>query len=385
MKILVLTQVFPPKHGGSGRWLWELYRHLPAAEVHVVAAAGEGDAEFDQTATLSISRIPFDFASWGLSSLQSAAAYLGTFRRVRKMASRFHPEVIHCGKCLPEGLIAAAIGRMRRTPFVVFVHGEEITLAAQSRELSRLTRLVLRSARGIVANSESTKQLLLQFGVARPRNVVVIHPGVDTTTFVPASQNAAVRERLGWTDRRVILTVGALQKRKGQDMLIRALPTIRARVPNVLYAIAGEGWERSYLEALAREHGVDDVVQFRGAPRFAELVECYQQCDLFALPNRTIGWDFEGFGIVLLEAQACGKAVLAGRSGGTNETIKPGVTGELVDCETPEPLAKAVAGLLNAPERLAEMGVRAREWAVGRFDWSVLAREAEEHLREVAH
>jgi len=182
-----------------------------------------------------------------------------------------------------------------------------------------------------------------------------------------------------------VLTVGALQKRKGQDMLIRALSAIRTRVPNVLYAIAGEGWEHRYLEALAREHGVDDIVQFRGAPRFAELVECYQQCDLFALPNRTIGWDFEGFGIVLLEAQACGKPVLAGRSGGTAETIQPGVTGELVDCETPEPLADAVAGLLNAPERLAEMGARAREWAVDRFDWRVLAREAEAHLREVAH
>jgi phosphatidylinositol alpha-1,6-mannosyltransferase len=383
VKILALAQVFPPKHGGSGRWLWELYRHLPAGDVHVIAGAVNGDAEFDRAATLSISRLPLDFTSWGLSSLRSATSYLKTFLHVRSFATQFRPDVIHCGKSLPEGLIAAAVGRVRRTPFVVFVHGEEITLAAQSRELNRLTRAVLRKARGIVANSASTKQLLVESGVALPANIVVIHPGVDATTFVPASQDANVRRRLGWTDRRVILTVGALQKRKGQDMLIRALPAIRELVPNVLYAIAGEGWERAYLEALAREHGVDDIVQFRGAPPFAELVECYQQCDLFALPNRQVGWDFEGFGIVLLEAQACGKAVVAGRSGGTAETMQPGVTGELVDCEAPDALARTVVTLLNAPDRLAAMGVRAREWTVARFDWTVLAREAEARLREV--
>ncbi len=183
----------------------------------------------------------------------------------------------------------------------------------------------------------------------------------------------------------MILTVGALQKRKGQDMLIRALPAIRARVPNVLYAIAGEGWERGYLEALAREQGVDDIVQFNGAPPLPELLEHYQQCNLFALPNRRVGWDFEGFGIVLLEAQSCGKAVIAGRSGGTAETMDPGVTGELVDCEAPEALGETIAGLLNAPGRLADMGARARQWAVSRFDWSVLGRESEEKLWKLAY
>jgi phosphatidylinositol alpha-1,6-mannosyltransferase len=385
VKILALAQVFPPRNGGSGRWLWELYRHLPATGVHVVAGAVEGDAAFDRAAELTVSRLPLDFASWGLGSVRSALEYFRTFVRVRAVAARFGPDVVHCGKALPEGLIALAVSRVQQTPFVVFVHGEEITLAAESRELNRLTRAVLRRASGIVANSESTKQLLVQSGIAAPQKIVVIHPGVDTATFVPAAPNATVRGRLGWTDRRVILTVGALQKRKGQDMLIRALPAIRARVANVLYAIAGEGWERAYLESLAREHGVHDIVQFRGALPFAELVECYQQCDVFALPNRQVGWDFEGFGIVLLEAQACGKAVVAGRSGGTAETMQAGVTGELVDCEAPEALAETVARLLNAPERLAAMGMQARNWAVEHFDWTLLAREAERRLREVAH
>ena len=124
-----------------------------------------------------------------------------------------------------------------------------------------------------------------------------------------------MRARLEWTGRRVVLTVGALQKRKGQDMMIRALPAIRQRCPDVLYAIVGEGWERPYLESLVAELSVADLVQFRATPADDELIECYQQCDLFALPNRQVGWDFEGFGIVLLEAQACGKPVVTGQSG----------------------------------------------------------------------
>jgi phosphatidylinositol alpha-1,6-mannosyltransferase len=117
-------------------------------------------------------------------------------------------------------------------------------------------------------------------------------------------------------------------------------------------------------------------VQFREVRTDAELAEYYQQCDLFALPNRRVGWDIEGFGIVLLEAQACGKAVLAGRSGGTADTLLPGVTGELVDCETPEPLANAVVALLCNPARLQAMGTRGRALMVERFDWSVLVSQA---------
>jgi phosphatidylinositol alpha-1,6-mannosyltransferase len=206
--------------------------------------------------------------------------------------------------------------------------------------------------------------------------IVVMHPGVDTRRFVPAAANIDARRRLGWAERPVILTVGALQKRKGQDTLIRALPAIRARCRDVLYSIAGEGWERRSLEDLVRTCGVAGNVQFRGVPGDDELVECYQQCDLFALPNRQVGWDFEGFGIVLLEAQACGKPVITGLSGGTAETMQGSLTGELVACDTPEPLGDTIVSLLQDPARRAVMGGYGRQWMVERFDWAVLTRVA---------
>lgn len=384
MKILVLAQVFPPRRGGSGQWLWELYRRLDVP-VHVIAGKTVGDESFDRDSKLSIERMALDFPTWGLMSIRGAANYVRTFARVRDAAVRDGVDAIHCGKSLPEGLIGAGISRVVGLPLLIYVHGEELTLAAASWELRRLTSAVLHRAQRIVANSQHTKRLLVDSWSAAPEKVVVMHPGVDIAKFVPAPPSEEVRRRLGWTGRRVILTVGALQKRKGQDTMIRALPAIRAKCPDVLYSIAGEGWERQYLERLAGSLGVRDAIQFRGAPAETELIESYQQCDLFALPNRRIGWDFEGFGIVLLEAQACGKPVVAGSSGGTAETINRGVTGELVDCETPEPLAEATARLLNAPEQLAEMGTRAREWAVARFDWTALAREANGQLRDIAH
>ena len=376
MRILLLSEIFPPKIGGSGRWLWELHRRLRGHEIHVIADVVPGAAEFDATAGVPIHRMPLHFRDWGLFDPRGGLQYIRRFAPLNRLVARIQPDVIHCGRCLPEGLLALLVKARQRVPFTCFAHGEELTLADKSLELRWLTRRVASAARSIVANTHHTKQIVIKTSEAAAEKVAVLHPGVDTDRFTPVPPDPVVRERLGWTGRQVVLTVGALQKRKGQDMLIRALPAIRARCPDVLYAIVGEGWEREYLDSLVAEHDVADFVQFRPTPGDEELIACYQQCDLFALPNRQVGWDFEGFGIVLLEAQACGKPVVAGRSGGTSETMKPSCTGELVPCETPEPLADAVVRLLDAPDVRSRMGACAREWAVERFDWPMLVAQA---------
>lgn len=375
MKILLVSEVFPPQRGGSGRWLWELYRRLPF-EIDIAAGRCEGDAAFDASHEARVRRVPLVFTTWSVGHPKGAVQYLRTARAVRRLLAETRPDAVHCGKCLPDGLVALAARLWRPIPVWTYVHGEELRLAATSRELRKLTQHVLAKSATVVSNSGHTKQLLVSdWGVA-PEKVSVLHPGVDARTFAPAAPDADARHRLGWTGRRVVLTVGALQKRKGQDMMIRALPDIRRRCPDVLYAIAGEGWERPYLQQLVADLGVTDLVQFRQVVSDVELVECYQQCDLFALPNRQVGWDFEGFGIVLLEAQACGKAVIAGRSGGTGEAIAPGLSGQLVDCDTPDPLARAVVALLDDPDRRLAMGTRGRQLVEDRFDWPRLTRQA---------
>jgi phosphatidylinositol alpha-1,6-mannosyltransferase len=125
-----------------------------------------------------------------------------------------------------------------------------------------------------------------------------------------------------------------------------------------------------------REHGVANHVQFLGEVDDVRLRECYQQSDLFVLANRTIGGDFEGFGIVLIEAQACGKPVIAGASGGTAETMRVPETGRIVTCEEPGPVAAAIVDMLSDPQLMERMGHAARAWAVANFGWEALVPRA---------
>jgi phosphatidylinositol alpha-1,6-mannosyltransferase len=375
---LLVSEVFPPQTGGSGRWLYEIYRRIPGA----VAAAGEFDGaeEFDADQELAIERMPLTFDSWGAFSGRGVSNYWRAYRRVAELARRERASELHCGKCLPEGWLAWMIKQTHGLPYVCYVHGEELSVAKTSRELTWMTRRVFGGARLVVANSRNTARLLRDQWPVPQKRLAVLYPGVDAQGFVPAERDEQRRQQLGWSGRQVVLTVGRLQIRKGHDMLIRALPAIARRVPSVLYAIVGDGQERSRLEKLAGELGVRELVRFHGEPADEDLIHCYQQCDLFALPNREVNGDFEGFGMVLVEAQACGKAIIAGASGGTSETMQVGQTGLLVPCEGPEKLAEAAIDLLSDAPRREAMGRAARQWAVAQFDWESLARQAANFL-----
>jgi phosphatidylinositol alpha-1,6-mannosyltransferase len=304
--------------------------------------------------------------------------------RLSKIIRRQQVSDVHAATLLPEGFLAWMIEALIGRRYLVFIHGEELAVAASSRQLSWMANRVISGADRIIANSKNTRELILRRWPACEAKVAVVTPGVDTAQFKPADHNAQVRQRLGWTGRRVILTVGRLQARKGHDRLIEALPLIRRDIPDVLYAIVGSGERQQELQSLAEKHGVIDHVKFHGALADQELIECYQQCDLMALPNREINGDIEGFGMVLLEAQACGRPVLAGISGGTAETLRDGETGRLVACDHAEPLANVLVEMLSDADKLDRMGVAARQWAIARFDWPNVAALANEVFSQLA-
>jgi phosphatidyl-myo-inositol dimannoside synthase len=289
--------------------------------------------------------------------------------------------MVHSARCLPEGVMALAIKYGAGIPYACYVHGEDVACASTSRELSWLTRRVLRGAEFAIANSRNTERILRDQWGLPPGRIRLLHPGVDAGRFVPGARDPVARMGLGWGDRPAVLTVGRLQKRKGHDQMILALGQVRRAIPDVLYAIVGDGEEREALRGLAASQGLGDHVQFLGELDDAGLVRCYQQCDLFVLPNRQVGADIEGFGMVLLEAQACGKAVVAGASGGTAETMRVPETGRVVPCDGPHELAAVVVELLSDREALARMGAAARRWVAGRFDWAMLSRQAEQVFR----
>lgn len=381
MRTLLLSENFPPRTGGSGRWFWETYRRLPREEFVIAAGQTEGASAFDETHNLRIHRLPLSLKAWGVRSVSGLRAYWRTNQALKRIVRSDDVSIIHCGRCLPEGLMALVLKMTRRVPYLCYVHGEDVSTARESREHTWLVHRVLRGASLLIANSANTGRILREEWQTPEEKVQVLYPGVDTRLFSPAPRDPNYRERLGWGNRPVILTVGRLQKRKGQDMMIRALVTIRRSLPDILYSIIGDGEERASLGALAESMGLSNQVQFLGELGDNELLRCYQQCDLFALPNRQEGKDFEGFGMVLLEAQACGKPVLAGDSGGTAETMRVPETGCVVNCDGPDQLASVVSELLAHPDRLEQMGRNGRQWVVDRFDWAALTRQAQELFR----
>jgi phosphatidylinositol alpha-1,6-mannosyltransferase len=376
MKTLVISEVFPPRTGGSGRWLWELYSRWRRDDLRILAGECAGDSAFDLTHHLPIQRLPLSFESWGLVGYRNVRQYTATYRQVAAVVKREGSTEIHCGRMLPEGLIAWMVSMRHHVPYACYVHGEELNSAGTSRELTFLARRVLKGARVLIANSLNTARVLMNQWQVPASRIEILNPGCDTQRFTPSPRDPAVRAKLGWGQRRVILTVGRLQARKGQARMIAALPRIIESVPDALYAIIGEGETRSELEALVARLRLENHVQFLCERREEELLACYQQCDLFALPNVTVQGDFEGFGMVLVEAQACGRPVIAGRSGGTGETMREGETGRLVDCENEGALAATAAELLSDESLRHRMGEAGRRWVERRFDWSVLAKQA---------
>jgi len=382
-KILLLSDIFPPKTGGTGRLYWEIYSRLPRDRILVAAGEGPGADEFDRTHDPETIRLPIEMRTRGIRSFRNLQHYWTLASRVGAIVGREGITAIHCARNLPEGFVAYLVRKRRGTEYLCYAHGEDIGVSSTSRELAWMTRRVFAAASLVIASSQNTRDMLLNEWGLPDSKVRHFTPGVDTRQFAPAPPDEIIRAELGWAGRTVLLTVGRLQKRKGQDCLIRALKEIRRTHPDVLYAVLGDGDELPQLQALADAEGVAGNVQFLGGASDEILRRCYQQCDLFVLPNRTVGRDFEGFGMVLLEAQACGKPVVAGASGGTAETMRIPETGRVVACDTPGPLAALLTELLSDPAELRAMGARGREWVCAHFDWDALSRRAAELFSEV--
>jgi phosphatidylinositol alpha-1,6-mannosyltransferase len=165
-----------------------------------------------------------------------------------------------------------------------------------------------------------------------------------------------------------------MQRRKGQDMVIQALPRIRQRIPQVKYIMVGTGQELASLITLAQMLGVQDSVVFAGNVPDHELAAYYAACDVFIMPNRQIGDDIEGFGIAYLEAGAAGKPVIGGTSGGTDDAILEGVTGRRVDGNNCAEIANAVIDLLSRPDKAKAMGARGRQRVEDEFTWDTVVQ-----------
>ena len=367
-KTLLLTENFPPKEGGSGRWFWELYSRLPNDKVLIVANDIPEGREFDKTHELDIVRIELESTEWGLASTKGLGFYWETIRKVLKLIKEHGIEEVHCGRVIPEGVIARALKLLAGARYNCFVHGEDVETAATSREHSLLVKNVCKNASMLICNSENTANIVHKLGFDSGSKCEVLHPGVDTSRFEVAAPDTSFRQQMGWSGKRVLLTVGRLQRRKGQDFLIKSMPALLKEFPDLFYAVVGRGECYDELISLVDQHKLHDNVCVYPDMDDEALIKCYQQCDIFILPNRTIDNDIEGFGMVLVEAQVCGKPVIAGDSGGTRETMNIGKTGHIIDCSSTENLLNGLSPILRNPE-IVDGEVNIADYAKNRFNW----------------
>jgi len=293
------------------------------------------------------------------------------------------PQIIQLAMAY-EGFIGLWLRRWLRLPFVIYAHGNEILDAMESEW--QTPRQALLQADRVLANSQFTLDLVKKVGVD-PERAVIVHPGCDADRFRPLQPNETLREKiLGLRCKdRVILTVG-LESRKGHDMVIRALPYLLQTVPDVTYIIVGSG-PQARLDHLARELRVRNRVIFTGLVSDDDLPAIYALCDLFVMPSRQnfAQHSVEGFGLVYLEASACCKPVIGGRSGGIRDAVVEGVTGLLVDPHDPEDIANAIGILLTNRELARQLGEQGRSRVVNEFTWDTVGKRIQGILDSIVH
>jgi phosphatidylinositol alpha-1,6-mannosyltransferase len=371
-RLLVLTELFLPTKGGTAVWAAEVYKRLGGKEIHIVTADVPGAAEVDAVHPNTIHRLELKRVPW--LRPESLAMYARFFFKSLWLALTHRFDSIHAFRALPEGLVAWAVARLTFRPVVIYAHGEELTTWGRGGKFKAM-RFALRHADRVIANSEHTRDTLREVGVDAAR-ITIIYPGVDVSVFRPGLDGSGLRESLGIRpDEKLAFSVGRLSRRKGFDQVIRAVAQLHAEGIPVRYVIAGIGEDADYLDGLIAEHNAQGIVHRIGAVSEANLPRWMNACDVFAMPNRDINGDNEGFGMVFIEAAACGKPSLAGEAGGTGSAVLDGETGLRVDGTSVEAVAKGLTRLLSENDDVRKVGLSGWSRVQAEFAWEKVAKK----------
>jgi len=361
---LLVTNDFPPKTGGIQSYLWELWRRLPPEHARVLTADHGGAAGFDSAQPFPVTR----------ARQRVLLPSPGIVRWIRSEAEAAGAGLVVLDPALPLGLVGPRLGM----PYAVVVHGAELTVPARLPGAKGLLGPVLNGAALIVAaGGYPAAEANRVTGGDVP--VAVVPPGVDTGVFRPldGADRVQARADLGLpVDGPIVLSMSRLVPRKGMDVLIAAAALLVGDRPDLVVVIAGAGRDRARLERLARHCGAP--VRFLGWVPDDDKPRLLASADVFAMlcRSRWAGLEQEGFGIVFLEAAACGVAQVAGDSGGSAEAVVDGVTGEVVArSDDPVAAAAAIARLLDDDDRRRAQGIAARRRAEDVFSYDRLAAD----------
>lgn len=370
-RTLVVTNDFGPRAGGIESFVTALVERAPRDSVVVHASGQDGDKEYDSQL----------FARTGVRVVRDTMKMLlptpGLARRVTKTARDFECTSAWFGAAAPLGILTPSLRRAGITRAIATTHGHEVWWA-RSPGTKQLLHRIGEVTDVVTYLGEYTRE---RIGAAlsdqAQSRMVQLTPGVDELLFRPGLDSAEIRAQLGFKDRPLIVTVGRLTPRKGQDRLIEVLPEIRKRVKDAALVICGEGPYRARLENQIRDLNLSEHVRMVGRVPLSDLPRYLSAGQIFAMPsrNRHAGLEVEGLGIVYLEASACGIPVIAGNSGGAPDAVREGITGFVVDGEDRRALVDRIVALLEDPSLAKRMGAAGRVFVEEKWRWDEIVKQ----------
>lgn len=370
-KSLLVTLEYPPQHGGIASYLENLYSRLPNDKIVVLAPKCKGDREFDEKLTYKIER-------GRLLSFYFWPRWFPLYLRVKRIIKKERIKMLHLSHVLPIGYIAYRLSRNKKLNlrYIIYCHGLDILRAQESPRKKKWLIKILKGASGLVTNSEYTRNLIRELGI--PDNkVLVVYPCPAIRPPKTTVETYDIFSKYGLANKRIVLSVGRLVKRKGVDKIIESLPKLYDQFKDIMYVVVGDGPELNNLGERVAELNLQNVVRFVGEVSDDDLIKFYSTAEIFAMPSRKIGSDVEGFGIVYLEANLFGLPVVGGNSGGVPEAILHEQTGLLVDPENSDQIYSSIRDLLLNKDWAQKLGENGRIRAENDFQW----RKETEKLR----
>lgn len=367
---MLVTNDFPPRRGGIQSYLGEFVDRLVGGGAHAVtvyAPHWKSSETFDDSARATGYRV---VRHPGTVMLPSRTVDT----RMRRLIVEHGIDTVWFGAAAPLALLASKARQAGATRVLASTHGHEVGWSMLPIARSALRRIGEDTDAVTFVSRYTRTRFASAFGPATA--LEYLPPGVDSDRFRPdPAARAELRKRYRLGERPTVVCLSRLVPRKGQDMLINALPLIRQRVDGAALVIVGGGPYLETLRKLARDRGVADHVTFTGGVSSDELPAHHAVADVFAMPCRTrgAGMDVEGLGIVFLEASAAGVPVIAGLSGGAPEAVQHNETGLVVDGNSVDHIADAAIELLNDRDRAAAMGAAGRKWVASQWNWDTLA------------
>ena len=375
--VLFVTNDFGPRAGGIETFIIGLIQRRPFGQTIVYTSFQENSAQFDADWLANYGvRVIRDRSKILLPTPRVALHLRGIIKKEGITTAAF-------GAAAPLGLLSASMKRAGVLRTVALTHGHEVWWA-KVFPFNLLLRRIGSTVDVLTYLGEFTRKAISKALSARAQSAMVkIAPGIDVEHFI-STDASSLRESLGLADKKVIVSVGRLVHRKGQDHLIEAMPEILKNVPRAHLLLVGEGPYREHLQNLVHQLKLESSVTFIGRIQYQDLPMYICVGDIFAMPSRSrlMGLEVEGLGIVYLEASSCGLPVLAGDSGGAPDAVIQNETGLVVSGTDNKEIASAAVALLTNLEASQKMGTVGRQWIVDNWRWEIWSKSFEELLKK---